>query len=123
MSDVYEKDGVNMMDTICVMCPMGCNIHIEKDGENFTVSGNTCKRGEVYGKAEFTTPIRMVTSSVRYFDKVASVRTSQPISKTAIFDVLAEIKKIKVNSPLHCGDVLVENIANSGADLIVTANI
>ncbi|MEG2002496.1 MAG: DUF1667 domain-containing protein, partial [Clostridia bacterium] len=96
MSEVYVKDNMKMMDTICVMCPMGCNIHIEQNGDNLTVTGNTCKRGEVYGKAEFTTPIRMVTSLVRYKDKVASVRTSQPIAKTAIFSVLKEIKKIKV---------------------------
>ncbi len=111
------------MDTICVMCPMGCNIHIEQKGDDLVVTGNTCKRGEVYGKAEFTTPIRMVTSLVRYYDKVVPVRTSEPIAKTAIFDVLKEIKKIHLEKDTFCGEVLVENIANSGADLIVTGNL
>ena len=114
---------VEKMDTICVMCPMGCSIHVEKCGNEITVSGHTCKRGVVYGKAEFTTPIRMVTSLVRYKDKVVSVRTTEPVAKKDIFKVLAEIKKINIENTVNCGDVIATNIADSGADIIVTANI
>lgn len=50
----------------CISCPMGCRLTARRDDAgNVTVSGFTCKRGEVYGIQEFTCPMRTVTSSVR----------------------------------------------------------
>ena len=124
MEEKFEFQKNNKcMETICVMCPMGCSITITENEKILTVTGQSCKRGEIYGKAEYTSPIRMVTSLVKYKNKVVSVRTSQPILKAAIFEVLAEIKKIKIEKEVHCGDMLVKNIANSGADLIITGNL
>ena len=41
-------------EIICTVCPMGCHILVEGEGENIiSVTGNTCKRGEVYASAEF----------------------------------------------------------------------
>lgn len=111
------------MDTTCINCPMGCALHIEEKNGEIIVSGNTCKRGETYGKSEFTSPVRMVTSLVRYKGGVTSVKTSQPVSKALIFKVLAEIKKLDIERDLSCGDIIVNNIASSGADLIVTGNL
>lgn len=44
------------MKTICIMCPMGCPLEIENNNGQIKVSGNTCKRGEIYGAQEFTAP-------------------------------------------------------------------
>ena len=49
----------------CIMCPLGCQLTVLKDGDNITVTGNNCKRGEVFGKEEVTCPMRIVTSSVK----------------------------------------------------------
>ncbi len=111
------------MNTICIMCPMGCDISIKKVGGEISVSGATCKRGEVYGKAEFENPIRMVTTLVPHNGKVISVKTSVPILKTKIDKVLAEIKKINVTGEVSCGDILIKNILETGADIVVTSNI
>lgn len=53
------------MKTICIMCPMGCPLDINKVDDKIVVTGNTCKRGEIYGTQEFTAPKRVVTSLVR----------------------------------------------------------
>ena len=37
------------MKTVCIMCPMGCELTIEKVKGEIKVSGNTCLRGETYG--------------------------------------------------------------------------
>lgn len=37
------------MKTICIMCPMGCPLDINKVDGKIVVTGNTCKRGEIYG--------------------------------------------------------------------------
>ncbi|MDD5866147.1 MAG: DUF1667 domain-containing protein, partial [Lachnospiraceae bacterium] len=50
----------------CICCPMGCQITVTlKDGEVTDVTGNTCKRGDIYARKEVTNPTRVVTSSVR----------------------------------------------------------
>ena len=32
----------------CIVCPVGCRITAEIDGGELRISGNSCKRGEVY---------------------------------------------------------------------------
>ena len=50
----------------CISCPMGCQITVEMDGsEVLSVTGNTCKRGDVYARKEVTNPTRIVTSTVK----------------------------------------------------------
>ena len=114
-------------DLICLNCPMGCSLHVVmEDGEVVSVSGNTCPRGKTYAISEVTHPVRMVTSIVPVENgniAMVSCKTSQPVDKGMIFDVTRAMKDLVVPAPVHIGDVLVENIAGSGADLIATKNI
>ena len=51
-------------ELICIGCPMGCPLVVELDGaEIVSVSGYTCKRGDVYARKEVTNPTRIVTST------------------------------------------------------------
>lgn len=111
------------MDTTCINCPMGCSLHIEKVGEEIKVSGNVCKRGEKYGISEYTCPERMITTLVKGKDGVLSVKTTKPVAKSEIFNVLEEIKKLYVEKDVKCGDIICQNVANSGADIVITSNI
>lgn len=114
-------------DLICINCPMGCNLHVVMEkGEVVSVAGNTCPRGKAYAITEVTHPVRMVTSIVPVSDgniAMVSCKTSQPVDKGMIFDVTRAMKNLVVKAPVHIGDVLVENIAGSGADLVATKNI
>lgn len=41
----------------CISCPMGCPITVEmEDGQVVSVTGNTCKRGDIYARKEVTNP-------------------------------------------------------------------
>ena len=103
---------------------MGCRITVEKDGDGFVVTGNTCKRGEIYGTQEFTAPKRVVTSLVRLTSGgVVSVKTDGLVLKTLIPEVLSEIGKLRLSSLLKIGDVAKENVAGSGVNLVVTEDI
>lgn len=111
----------------CIGCPMGCQltVHME-NGEVKEVSGNTCKRGDIYARKEVTNPTRIVTSSVRVNGgKIAMVscKTSQDIPKNMIFDCCHALEDVEVTAPVHIGDVLVLNVLNSGADIIATKNV
>lgn len=108
----------------CINCPMGCALTVEVDGDNVTVTGNTCKRGEVYGKQEVTNPKRVVTSLVRIKDgAVVSCKTNQPINKADIFKVLEELRHVEVTLPVRIGDVIIADVLGTGADVVATANI
>ena len=53
-----------MKELICIVCPRGCHLTVDENND-YAVSGNFCKRGEKYGKAEVTNPVRVVTSTVK----------------------------------------------------------
>ena len=49
----------------CISCPVGCRMTVTLDNGVFvSVTGNTCKRGEVYAKQECVAPQRMVTAVI-----------------------------------------------------------
>ena len=51
---------------------------------------------------------------------LVSVRTSQPVSKDKLFPILEKIKHTTVKAPVHFRQVILENVMNSGADIIAT---
>lgn len=114
-----------VIELTCISCPLGCPLKVETDesGAVLSVSGNTCKRGEEYGRKEVSAPVRTVTSTVRVAGgkaPVVSVRTRTDIPKGKIFEVMEEIRKAEVKAPVEIGDVVVPDIAGTGVDLIVT---
>ena len=47
-------------ELICIGCPMGCPLTVQlEDGEILSITGQTCKRGEVYARNEVTNPTRI----------------------------------------------------------------
>ena len=111
----------------CIGCPMGCPLTVTMEaGEVISVTGNTCKRGDIYARKEVTNPTRIVTSTVRVTGGEAdmvSVKTKEDIPKGKIFDILDEIKPVVVKAPVKIGDVIVPNVAGTGVDVIATKNI
>ncbi|MBQ7641102.1 MAG: DUF1667 domain-containing protein [Acholeplasmatales bacterium] len=116
-----------MKEFVCICCPMGCHLVVDdSDKSNIKVTGNTCKRGEVYGINEVTNPKRMVTSSVKVsggVDLVVSVKTKEAIDKKLIFDVLNKLKDITLKAPVNIGDIVIKNVLNTGIDIIATRNV
>lgn len=111
----------------CIGCPIGCALAVEiETGNAIKVTGNLCKRGEIYGQKECTNPTRIVTSTVRIeggeIDAV-SVKTEKDIPKNKIFEIMAALKEIKVKAPIKEGDIIVKNIANTGVNIIATKNV
>jgi len=113
-------------DFICTVCPVGCHLHVTEENGVVSVSGNTCKRGEAYGKSEYTDPQRTVTTSVFVEGghvPVVSVRTAKPVSKTMIQKVLIATQGFVAQAPLEVGQVLIPDIAGTGVDMVATRKI
>ena len=121
-----------MREMICINCPIGCNLKVYGDNEeNIRVEGNKCPRGLQYGKDEVLNPKRMVTSSAPLrkdentgIYQMISVKTSEAVPKELIFSVLKEIKSIDLKSKgikkIEVGDILLENVCNTGVDIVAT---
>lgn len=107
----------------CIVCPRGCSLTID---DNKNVTGNFCPRGAQYAVSEITNPTRTITSIVRVKnrkDLMVSVKTSINVPKGMIFSVLKEIEHVSVNAPCHIGDVVIKNVLNTGADIIITKQV
>lgn len=111
----------------CINCPMGCALAIEMEGDEvISISGNTCPRGEAYGRKEVTNPTRIVTSTVRVTGGAAdmvSVKTKQDIPKGKIFDCIKALRDVEVQAPVHVGDVIVTDVAGTGVEIVATKSV
>lgn len=111
----------------CINCPMGCSLTVEMNGDEvINVSGNTCSRGDAYARKEVTNPTRIVTSTVKVTDgksDMVSVKTKEDIPKGKIFECIKELQGVQVQAPVHIGDVIVADIADTGVAVVATKNI
>ena len=111
----------------CIGCPLGCALTVEmENNEVVSVTGNTCKRGDVYARKEVTHPTRIVTSTVRVENgeiAMVSCKTQNDIPKEKIFDIMKENNKVTVKAPVKIGDVLINDVAGTGVNVIATKDV
>ena len=114
-------------DIICIVCPKGCTIHVDYDENGInSMEGYSCKRGIDYATAEILSPTRMITSSVKIDNArytVCPVKTSRPISKDKIQDVMKNICCVQIQAPVQQGDVIIKDVCGTGADIIATQTL
>ena len=111
----------------CIGCPLGCMITVEMEGnEVVNVTGNTCPRGKAYAEKEVTNPTRIVTSTVCVSGGTAAmvnVKTESDIPKDKIFACVEALKGVEIPAPVKIGDVVLENVAGTGVNVIAARNI
>lgn len=112
----------------CICCPMGCDLKVTIDGKNITVVGNSCKRGENFGKEEVTEPKRMITTTIACKGKnnnliLLPVISTNTVPRTKFLEVIHKLQKTVVKSPIRMGDIIVENIMNTGVNIIASKTI
>jgi len=111
----------------CILCPNGCDLEVHWDGEpakdRVEVSGNLCPKGIRYALDELTHPERTLTTSVRVrcgTQRLTSVKTAAPVPRDALASVRAALVPIVLEAPVSTGQVVAENVAGTGIDVIVT---
>ena len=112
-----------MKEFICIVCPRGCRVVVD---DNMNISGNQCKRGEVYVRNEMTNPTRILTSTVKtIFEDIprASVKTSAPIPKGLLMEAMKEINKVIIDKEMNIGDIVIENILDTNVNIVLTKEI
>lgn len=115
------------MELTCIVCPRGCTIQYDvENGEAINIEGNACPRGKAYTEAEIKAPTRMVTSTVpivgSHYHQLPVI-TSAPIPKQAIFEVMDEIHNTVVKAPIEMGQVIIDNVANTGIQILAARSM
>lgn len=114
-------------ELVCIGCPMGCVMQVEMEGEEvISVTGNTCTKGERYARKEVTDPTRIVTTTVKVkngVDARVPVKTREDIPKGKIFGCIRALKGVEIEAPVRIGDVILENAAGTGVDVIATKDV
>lgn len=109
----------------CTRCPMGCALTVTEAGGILAVTGQGCPRGEEYGRSEYTCPVRTLTTTVLVTggaEPLLPVRTDRPIPKAMLFACMELVRSMSVAAPVSAGQILLENIAGTGANLIACAD-
>ncbi len=114
-----------MKEIICIVCPRGCHLHVDENND-YAVSGNSCPRGAEYGKNEIRDPRRTVTSTVTIRGaqyRRCPVRTDSAVPKAMMFAVMDALQSVVLSSPVKRGDVVISDVAGTGANIIVTKDM
>lgn len=117
---------------ICISCPIGCHLTVSyKENEvltheNIHVMDNKCSRGLIYGKEEILAPKRVVTATCaidsELMDRIP-VKSTGAIMKEDINELLEELYKVKLKSPVKLGDVIISDYKESGIDIITSRTL
>lgn len=110
-------------EIICVACPKGCRLDVQREGEAILVSKAGCKRGEQYAVQEITDPRRMVASTVRLHGThhvLLPVYTASPFPKARIQELLAELRQVTAGAPVKMGSVVLADALGTGIDVLAS---
>jgi CxxC motif-containing protein len=114
-------------EMICIGCPLGCYLSVDYVRTTIrNVSENGCKVGLEYAEKEISNPERTLTTTVKVKHghlPLVSVRTNKPIPKSRIFDAMNVLAKVEVEAPIKIGEPIIQNIFNTGVNIVATKNI
>ena len=115
-----------MKELTCIGCPRGCTLKIERDGDGWSVTGNTCPpRPGVcrFGDDRAQAHHLLDRAHVLPGAPVLPVRVSADIPKDRIFDVMDALKTVTVSERIGRGDVVIPDVLGLGVDVIATSSL
>lgn len=103
---------------VCTQCPNGCRI------DRISFTGGKCSKGEAYARQEMIDPARILTSTVKIegTDRLVSVRTEEAIPRSILMEGMNAVNSVIIKKQVKISDVIIENFAGTGTDLIATAS-
>ena len=113
-----------MKELICIKCPKGCHLRVDEEN-GFTVTGNSCERGEEYGNKELTNPTRVLPSPVKVTGSLhrrVSVKSAGELPRGLMEQAVRLLDRVQLQAPVAIGDVVLENVLGTGIDIVATAN-
>lgn len=100
-------------------------LKVEAEGNRVVkVDGAGCPKGVEYAKQEFSDPRRMVFTVVRVRNgefPTVSVKTSKPVPKSKVFNLMRMLASIELEAPVEIGQVVVSDAY--GAEVVATRRV
>lgn len=110
----------------CVVCPKSCRVMVTETPQGLVATGHTCPRGEKHALAEFTRPMRMLTSTVILdggkLPRVPVISTEE-IPKDMLPKCMKYLYSVHVQAPVAAGQVVVKNICDTQVDIVVARDM
>lgn len=126
----------NAIETLqfnCTTCPSECllTVEVERDVNGsvaaiHSVTGNRCPRGDKFAHQELTCPMRVLTTTVAVSggdEALLPVRTAEAIPLALHAQAMDLIRGVVVEAPIRMGDVVLEDLLDTGIDLIASMDI
>ncbi len=123
-SSATERTAIEQLaersELTCIICPKGCRLRVDVNGN---VQGNACPRGVAYAREELKNPRRVLTSTVPIqgaLHRCCPVKTDAPLPKQKLFAAMRALAAISLEAPVRMGQVVLENVCESGVNFIAT---
>ena len=126
----------NVIETLqinCTTCPSECllTVEVERDADGnvakvHSVTGNGCPRGDKFAHQELTCPMRVLTTTVAVSggdETLLPVRTAEAIPLALHTQAMDLIRGLVVDTPIHMGDVVLENLLDTNINLVASMDI
>ena len=125
----------------CTLCPKGCQVRIEaadgpdgsgEPGAEWTVTGNSCPRGEEFARQELIDPQRILTTTVRVpragsaGEMLLPVRSDRPVPLAEMQKLVQQICDAQVSVPeegIRRGETLMEDLGKNHANIVAERTI
>ena len=86
-----------MKEVICTCCPQGCHLQVD-EANDYKVTGTVRAEGCLHSRCP--------------------VKTSKPVPKGQMAEVVAALDSVVLHAPIHVGDVVLQNVCGTGADIV-----
>lgn len=125
----------NVIETLqfnCTTCPSECllTVEVERDADGAavevrSVTGNNCPRGDTFAHQELTCPMRVLTTTVAVSgdEALLPVRTAEAIPLELHAQAMDLIRGLVVDAPIRMGDVVLDDLLDTGINLIASMDI
>lgn len=113
-------------EIVCTVCPASCRLTVREENGAIVVEGYGCRRGLEHGINEYAHPMRVLTTTVAIHGGALPrlpVISRGEIPKAKLRECLAALYRVRVDAPVKCDDVIVENICGTGADIVASRSM
>ena len=103
--------------------PVGVFVNASMELVTGLLNDGTLAAAQLHGQEDETYIRELKQLSDKPIIKAFSVKTAEDIPKGKIFDCVKALKGIEVPAPVHIGDVILKNVADTGVDIVATKNV
>lgn len=111
---------------LCIVCPEGCELTVKETDGELSFDGRACRRGREYAAREISDPQRLLTTTVRLRGgavPMLPVKTSSPVPKGRLMEVMARIGDLEAEAPVKRGQVIEADVTGTGISLLACRTI